>query len=244
MGRHEGVIGTLILTCLATGCSDGAGPDLACDGAIVLAHGSCMVFEDQGRLAAYHDRIEAVVRQALEQVHSLMPVEEVRIRILAGPGVIPELGIGGFAPEPDQVQLTFDPDSPRMEPSLATQLLPMIGHELHHVMRHRTVGYGGTLWEAMVSEGLADHFSMELAGIDPPMWSTALTAPELETWTPRARETGSGSYDHARWFFGQGGQVPRWAGYAIGFQVVDAFLAAHPDRRPSDLFDEPAGSFR
>ena len=33
------------------------------------------------------------------------------------------------------------------------------------------------------------------------------------------------------------------AGYTTGFEVVEAFLEAHPEERPSTLFDEPAGSF-
>lgn len=37
--------------------------------------------------------------------------------------------------------------------------------------------------------------------------------------------------------------IPRWAGHAIGFDLVGAFLDANPRRLASDLVDEPAASF-
>ncbi|RMG28790.1 MAG: hypothetical protein D6730_05025, partial [Bacteroidetes bacterium] len=64
-------------------------------------------------------------------------------------------------------------------------------------------------------------------------------------WTERASEAwNERPYDHNKWFFGAGGEVPRWAGYAIGFELVKNYLAAHPSRKPSTLFDEPATSFQ
>ncbi len=110
-------------------------------------------------------------------------------------------------------------------------------------MRHRTAGFSSNLFEAMILEGLADHFSVEVAGVAPPIWSTALTDEQLAIWLERSREEWFNlSYNHDVWFFGAG-QAPRWAGYTIGFDLVRTFLEKNPGRSASGLHSEPASSF-
>lgn len=48
-------------------------------------------------------------------------------------------------------------------------------------------------------------------------------------------------YDHAYWFFNttEGGPLYH-AGYVLGFHLVEAYLNANPDHRPSDLAAAPA----
>ncbi len=139
--------------------------------------------------------------------------------------------------------LVVNPNSARIPDSIPTELFPLLAHEMHHVARIRSVGYGTNLLEAMVSEGLADQFAIEVAGIDPPMWSMALSEEELEVWSARAKEEWyNTAYSHDAWFFG-GGSIPRWAGYSIGFAMTGDFLSANPERKPSQLFSQPASSF-
>ena len=115
---------------------------------------------------------------------------------------------------------------------------------MHHVARFRAGRFSSNLFEAMINEGLADHFSIEVAGTDPPIWSRALTAQQLATWSERARaQWFDSNYNHDAWFFGAAPPIPRWAGYSIGFDLVGQFLAADPSRRPSKLHAEPAASF-
>lgn len=228
------------------GCSDGSGPEACTDGAgVPLEAGSCLVFEDGGRLDAHRASIEKIVGETLASVRALMPLDEVGIRVLTDRTlVIPELGIGGRAFSIDEIGLSFDPDSPNLAASLSTDLFPLLAHEMHHIMRMRTVGYGADLLGAMISEGLADQFSVEIAGIDPPPWSNALTADQLTEWRDRARDHWFDSpYDHAGWFLGTDPDIPRWTGYTIGFELTGMFLSDNPTRRPSQLFDEPASNF-
>jgi uncharacterized protein YjaZ len=213
--------------------------------AIGLEGGSRLVFQDGGALVTHRDLIVAEVQETVSAVRRLIDLDGVTIRLQAGTeSVIREIGMGGRTTGPGEIVLVLDPASSVLPSSLPAELFPLRAHELHHVARFRTVGYGSNLLEAMVSEGLADHFSIEVAGIDPPIWSTALSAEDLEIWSERAKEQWYESrYDHQAWFFGTGGQIPRWAGYSMGFAMTQAFLVAHPDRKPSRLFSEPASSF-
>jgi uncharacterized protein YjaZ len=173
-----------------------------------------------------------------------LPVNGVTVIARAGTAtVIPEIGIGGRA-DGGTVRLTFAPDSPVLADTLEVELFPLLAHELHHVARSRTVGYGNDLLGAMVSEGLADQFSVEIVGIDPPLWSRALTDEQLATWGAQAeKQWFDNGYDHDAWFFGTGAAIPRWAGYSIGFAITGEFLAADPSRSAAGLFDQPATSF-
>lgn len=213
-----------------------------CQG-VAIQEDNCLVFESE--LPAHRATIEQVVAETFRQVNALMPIDEMRIVVIEDAAqTIPELGIGGFNPGTDEVRLFMDPGSPFFSSSLENDLLPMLAHELHHANRRRAVGYGATLFEAMVSEGLADHFSIEVAGIDPPIWTAALSEVQEAEWRERAAETWADSpYDHGLWFFGIGGEVPRWAGYTIGFQIVQDYLAAHPGTRASALFNLEAAAF-
>jgi hypothetical protein len=234
----------LVLLCSLLACAGSTDPDLCgTDGAVSLPDGSCLVFE--GDLSSDHrTRIEAGVRSTLAAVNAVMPVPGVGIRARVAPErTIPEFGIGGYNPGKDEVILHLDPDSPRFETSL-DDLQLHLAHELHHVARRRTVGYGSSLLQALVSEGLADHFVQELGGGDPPIWATALTDSAETAWRNAARATWNEvPYDHDAWFFGVGGPMPRWTGYTVGYGLVGDFLEANPDRTPSDLAGEPASSF-
>ena len=230
---------------LLEACSDGLGPELcAGEASASVGLGSCVAFEDDGLLGTNRGVVEDVVGQTLVSVNQVMPVTGIRVRVIAdATQVIPEVGLGGFASDGQEILIYFDPDLPDLTGVFSHELFPLLAHEIHHVKRIRTVGYGSWLLAAAVSEGLADHFSVEVAGVEPPPWSVALAGSELADWIAQATAVGTGTYDHSRWFFGTDPEVPRWAGYAIGYELVRAFLAVNPERRASGLFDEPTTSF-
>ncbi len=232
------------LSVLFSGCSksDEAQP---CDALIGSAEDNiCLSLEHDRLTEAQNKLIVNEVRQGIAAIKSLMPINDLRIRIVDDPqGVIPEIGMGGYNPNAQELILYVDADYNDLEEALQEHLIPQLAHEVHHAKRRRSVGYGNTLLQAAVSEGLADHFSMEVSGISPPPWSVALTGEELEAWTVTARKSWYQTYNHRAWFLGTDPNIPRWTGYSIGFELVRNYLSSHPDRSPSDLHDEPASSF-
>lgn len=228
------------------GCSEPTGPEGCRTGAAIpLEEGSCLLFEEGGRLSEQRDEIEAVVRATLASVGDLIAVSGVGIRITAGPAyLIPEIGLGGRTNGTEEVVIAVDPEFADLDRTISEALFPLLAHELHHIARHREAGFSANLFEAMVMEGLADHFSIEVAGGDPPPWSVALTSEELEVWIEEAEEDWlAGPYNHDAWFFGASSEIPRWAGYSIGFDLVERYLEAHPSVRPSHLTGEAASTF-
>lgn len=223
------------------GCGSSTEPAVC---AVEFGEAVCLDMTQAGELRAYLPVVEVEVGKTLDLVAPLIDISGVRIFLIADPtGVIPEVGFGGFNPGTHEVRLFADPASTDLEAIFRAQLMPTLAHELHHAARRRAIGYGSTLLQAAVSEGLADHFSLQVVPAPPPPWSTALSNAELEVWLPEVVARSTGPYDHSEWFFGTGPSAPRWTGYAVGFELVGDYLERYPEQRPSDLVDEPAGSF-
>jgi uncharacterized protein YjaZ len=83
-------------------------------------------------------------------------------------------------------------------------------------------GYGATLGEALVSEGLACVFETGFRGGVPPFWARALDARALRDAEALARPSlADRAYDHRAWFFGAPDDgLPRHVGYSLGFEIA------------------------
>jgi uncharacterized protein YjaZ len=147
--------------------------------------------------------------------------------------VIPEVGEGGFTdPRTGAVHLWVAPTSPvGLRAELTTWLDLGAAHELNHSTRILNgPGYGTSLLETMVTEGVADEFARSIVTAAPvPPWDVALSKAQLSTYWKKAEPL----LDRAdlglnrTWLFGGPG-VPRWAAYSLGARLVGSARAAHP----------------
>lgn len=180
--------------------------------------------------------LAALVHDTVRTVDRALDVPVTTVTVAVDPrGVIPETGVGGWTNPRGDVRVFLDPSRPGFAQAVETWLPPMIAHELHHATR--TVdgpGYGESLVQAIVSEGLADVFAEDVFPEAPAApWTRALPRkPLCRGWGDALRN--KGRYDHDAWFFGDRGR-PRWAGYAIGYALVRRFLKAHPDETAATL---------
>lgn len=204
-------------------------------------------FDDaSGLLRSQEQAIREMLASTLARVTAVLPLTGVTITVHADASrAIGGYGVGGFTPDARTVDLYLDPAFPGLAELLPSRLPPMLAHELHHAQRWRGPGYGRTLLEAMVSEGLADHFAIELLGVPVPPWCDAFGHDQSSRYLELARpELDSAAYSHERWFFVQSATLPRWTGYTLGFRLVESYQAAHPGAPAADLVNTPAGAFR
>lgn len=207
------------------------------------------VLTGSGRLLAHAARIAAEVRVAADACLERLALDggDVDIVVRDDPRlVIPEVGIGGFAADGHTVFVALDPDHEGFDAAVERELFPTVAHELHHVARRQASQRGRTLLDALVNEGLADHFAMELTGVGPPPWARALTPEQAATLASRAREEyDNPRYDHIAWFFGSDELgIPRWTGYALGFKLVGDYLARNPGTKASALATAPSSTLQ
>lgn len=169
------------------------------------------------------------VNLACQHVASVMTVPRLDILIQVAPeSVIPEIGFAGRAYSPTLFGLFIGPENPYLsQMSENGTLVRQIVHEVHHCIRMKDPGYGWTLGEALVSEGLAGQFVGWLLGTAPERWEQAVELSELQANRVTLTDLQNRQYDHAAWFFGSSG-YRRWYGYTLGFQLVAAWRRENP----------------
>jgi hypothetical protein len=195
----------------------------------------------RGELTDLHDWLYRRPTDTHEKAAKLMTLQSLDVIVQAGRNVIAEKVHLGYVPKPGLVFITVDLESAAFHANVNSSLERMFAHELHHVAWWDGPGYGSSLREALVSEGLAGHFVLELFGGPPEPWEQ-----ESETRNHAQlalREWDSLDYNHEAWFFGAG-ELPRWLGYSLGFRLVKRFLNGFPRRRASNLAGLDAEQFR
>lgn len=202
------------------------------------------ILQASGRLTPFINDLEKIISCAIKKTQEKVPVGKADIVLYDNPTeAISEVGVGGRTHNSYVVTIAMDPGCTDVTKVIAEKLPRCISHELHHVARWKRVGYGKTLREAVISEGLATHFTQEVWRGEPDPWAVALKGKELKEVLQRAKiESCNEQYDSARWFFGRG-DLPRWAGYSLGYHLVAQYLATHPHEKPSTLFDTSAAVF-
>jgi hypothetical protein len=229
-------LGPLVAACSPAGPSDG------------LPGGNVIRIEDPlGQLGDHRAAIRDLLTSTLRRTLQVLVLRDVTVTVIASEDptlVIRGYGVGGRAPDGQTVLIGVDPGYPGLAQVLPERLPGILAHELNHCARWAGPGYGFTLLEALVSEGLADRFSIELLGVPVPPWCRAFPPDD----TPRflalaAPEFDSTTYQHGRWFFGGAG-LPRWTGYTLGYRLVEAYLAGRPGVTAAQLVHTPAEAFR
>lgn len=190
--------------------------------------------------------VKLAVDEALAKAKGIFNVEDVSVEAKEDPNqVIPETGAGGYTPDSHTIFVYFDSNSDNFRKNVREEIKSTVTHEFHHAIRNRTYNWKeDTLLGAMVTEGLADHFDIEINGAKPKPWSIALNDADLDRIKELATpEFNSREYNHSDWFFGsQERNIPKWAGYAVGFKLVGDYLQ-RTGKKASALVAEPAKSF-
>ena len=243
MSRHglDAALAALLLIAAGACGGDGSPTQPPASGGV-----SIDIIDPQGLFSAHHEAIRELLETTYQQVSAQIAVDGVTILVSHDPPrTIVDYGVGGFAPSGFLIEITVDATFPGLGAVLPERLPPLAAHELHHAARWRGPGYGSTLLESMISEGLADHFAIELLGTPLQPWSKAFPQHQTEHFLDQARpELDSTTFDFNAWFFGTGGELPRWTGYTLGFRLVEDYQVANPGASAAELAHASAEIFR
>lgn len=144
---------------------------------------------------------------------------------------IPKIGTGGFAPNSEWIRISVDPfyKEEDLKFIIKNRVPLSVYHELNHIARWNGPGYGNTLLETIVSEGLAIIFAEESWDLFEAPWGKYKQAEMknyLKILNERNREEDK-NYNHAEWFFGKG--KPNWLGYKLGAFIIRSVKNKNPD---------------
>lgn len=197
------------------------------------------ILNTSGKLNKYKNKILDKAKESLSEIKNFIPIDNVDV-VICSKKVFPQIGVGGYAPDANTIFLYIDTEYQHLDSSIETQVLRILAHESHHCLRWRSPGYGKTLYEAMITEGLADHFELEVTGKMPQPWSLALKDDKLQEMEEKAKPSYWAEYDHSLWFYGTNvNEVPNWTGYSLGFKFVNEYIKI-TNEKPSNLYNKPA----
>ena len=182
------------------------------------------------------DKIEVGFKEASVVMKNKLKADKIDVIFVNAPkNVIPEIGIGGSSPGPYNIYVSLNP---KFSTFTVEDLVLTILHESHHCMRWRKLGYGRTLGEAMITEGLATLFEEELSGKPPIYAQVKIEQAEIE----KARKNlDNKKYNHSEWFFGAK-DVQRWFAYTYGYQLSKAY-SKKVNKSAAELVNTPAKLF-
>ena len=189
------------------------------------------------------EKIKAEALNALTHIRKHLPEINLDLVFLSAPKITGGEPIWGYSRNASTIFIYIDLVNSELDSILSHQLKTVLAHEYHHACRWKSVGYGSTLGEVLISEGLADIFSMEVFNGDTPRWCKALNVDEIDTWLRKASEQfNDRNYNHQGWFFGNSAGIPKWTGYSLGYFLVNQYLAKNPHFTASQIVNTPANT--
>ena len=178
--------------------------------------------------------LSRLVASALDRINALLPGPPTTIAVTtSSPSLllIPQTGENGDTSRgTGQVFLVFG-QTPHTSLTRTLNLwLPRdAAHEVNHSVRILGgTGFGTTLLQQIISEGIATAFDQVAFPGPPDPWTQAITpAQECVLWKKAKPQLGdAGLYD--LWMFGGPG-VPHWTAFTIGYHIVNDYRNHHPD---------------
>ncbi|MFC1921594.1 DUF2268 domain-containing putative Zn-dependent protease [Chloroflexota bacterium] len=206
------------------------------------------ILDASGNLKSQRDLLRNFARLTVKKVQRKLALNDIDIVIREAekPEIYKDIdGVGGYCPGGHFVQLSIDVNHPSFRTSSGKIFETTLIHELHHAARMQAgvLMNQGSFLEFLFSEGLADYFVYELTG-NSGKWVTAISQKDKIRLLKKAEQKSGDKFtdqDHRDWFVeGASSQrIPRFAGYAIGFELVKDYLTKNPDKSAASLVKTP-----
>lgn len=135
---------------------------------------------------------------------------------------IPKLGIGGSAVGKSCIEVKINFSRKDLQKIINVELPATICHEFAHLARENSVGYGKTLLDSFVSEGISCFVEKSILP-DKNIPYIRKIRDEQKLWNKAKKLLEKTKYDYSEWFFGSG-KLPKWTGYRFGFLLVENFV--------------------
>lgn len=179
--------------------------------------------------------VRAAIAESVARVSDHLDLPPFDVVVRAGDGGS-DWGVIGAAPAPGVIELTLSPARFAHDLTVRRML-----RELHHVARWDGPGYGRSLGEVLVSEGLAGHFVTHVLGSPPDPWDA--TTPPSGLAKRAMTEWAWRDLDRGLWFEGRG-NIRKWAGYGLAHRLLAEHLSREPELEAATLVHISAEALR
>jgi hypothetical protein len=177
--------------------------------------------------------LSQLVAGALNRINALLPGPPTVIVVQIGKPsqLIPQAGVNGFTSQATgQIILQLGRTA---QSSLAQTLHLWLPRDLAHEVNHSVrilggTGFGATLLQQTISEGIATAFDQAAFPGPPDPFAQAITpAQECTLWQKIKPQLGAANL-YNLWMFGGPG-VPHWTAFTIGYHIVNDYRNHHPN---------------
>jgi uncharacterized protein YjaZ len=175
--------------------------------------------------------LPVLVSRALGHINALLPGPKTTITVSYAPAgrLIPQTGTDGVTGPNGVIAVIFGSTRQvSIGKGAPTWLTRTLSHEVDHSVRFLAgPGFGQTLLQQIISEGISSVFDEAAFPGPPNPWDRAIsTGQECALWRKATPQLDSpGLYD--LWMFGGNG-VPHWTGFTIGYDIVKDYRDRHP----------------
>lgn len=136
--------------------------------------------------------------------------------------VIQKLGISGSAIGKSCIEVRIDFSHKELQKIIDVELPATIYHEFTHLVRENSVGYGNTLLDSFVSEGISCFVEKSILRNRKIPYIQKIKNEKI-LWSKAQQLLGKPKCNYSEWFLGTG-KLPNWTGYRLGFLIVEAFM--------------------
>lgn len=189
-----------------------------------------LLTDANGNLSGIKDGIFQAIMQAENETLKRLDIKydvNVLITNRAPRMIIKEDGIGGFTYAPDFIFLAIDEKKVKEE-----FIFEMLSHELCHAKRLSVRSeYPKTLLEAIINEGLATFYESQIVKDNE---RKQFFIKSIEQRTKEENMSilkycypylNDKKYDDNIFFFRGNKEMPRWAGYSLGYEIIKDFIS-------------------
>ena len=187
------------------------------------------ITEANNNLSAKKSLILNAVKVAEEHAFSKLRIDwniDVVITNRVYEFVIPEDGVGGRTYASDFILISINED--KITENILAEVLV---HELCHAARWgKNNEWMNTLFDVMISEGIATYFESEFVKNKPEkqlFLKTVVKRSDEENkkiYEELESQLGNERYDYQTIFFNGNDKLPRWSGYSLGYLTVKKYL--------------------
>lgn len=201
---------------------------------------------EQIKNPAILDLVKKTIRtHSTKAVKALKITKPVNITVYFNPDwTIHTTGENGYTPTGEWVQISLDLTGKKfpVKTVIEKRLPATIYHELCHIKRWQTTGFGSVFREELVSEGLACAFEVEQFkhDIEPLFMASEAEIKKMISVVKKNRDRIKNEYSYFEWFTVGSKKVPRWLGYKLGYYIITQVLEKNPELSVADLMDMSA----
>lgn len=192
-------------------------------------------------LKPFLKEIGQIARTSISKIQKVLPFKEpVDVVIYRYHTTDKNFLVSGYTPTGNTVWIYTDPSHKNYMDFVKKTLPITLAQELHHACRWQGPGFGKTLKEVLVTEGLAAHFETETFGGKPSDFYVQFSDKEIQRfWKLAQKDLDSKDFNYDDWFFGNvKRKIPKHTGYALAYWLIGKSLNG---RKTSELAISTSG---